>query len=146
MKPVLLIGLGNSLMGDDGIGCAVADRLAADSRLPDSVEVISGGTDLLRFMDQVEGRARVIIIDAVQDGGEPGTLSVIDAANDRQEHVHHLSVTQAIQLLKLTSQAKFTLLGVSVSSVEFGAGLSPALEARLGAIVSSVLDELSSAA
>ena len=143
MKPVLVIGLGNSLMGDDGIGCAVAERLAADPRLPSSAEVVSGGTDLLRYMDQVENRSRVVIIDAFQDGGELGAVSTIDAASDRQEHVHHLSVTQAVQLLRLTSHAQFTLLGVSVGSVAFGSGLSPALEARLDEIVNRVFEELS---
>ena len=68
MKPILVIGLGNRLMGDDGVGCAVAERLAAHAALPDTVEVAEGGTDLLRFVDDVQGRQRVIVGDALKLG------------------------------------------------------------------------------
>ena len=77
MKPVAVIGLGNPLMGDDGIGWHVAERLAADPRLPDGVEAIQGGTDLLRCAARIEGRRRVIVVDAVRDDAAPGTVSEI---------------------------------------------------------------------
>ena len=86
MKPLPVIGLGNTLTGDDGVGCMVAGRLAVDPRLPGDAEVICGGADLLRLIEQVEGRRRVIVVDAVQDGGEPGSVAVIGDATDRQEH------------------------------------------------------------
>ncbi len=101
----------------------------------------SGGTDLLRFSDQVEGRSRVVIVDAFHDEAEPGTVSVVDEADERQAHVHHLSVGQAIQLLKLTTQARFILLGVSVKSVDVGEGLSAELGARLPEIIDRVVQE-----
>ncbi|MGD0498460.1 MAG: hydrogenase maturation protease [Bryobacteraceae bacterium] len=142
MKPLLAIGLGNTLMGDDGVGCAVADRLAADPRLPDDVEVICGGTDLLRYAEAIEGRRRVVVVDAVQDGAEPGTVSVIGDADDRQEHAHYLSVGQAIKLLQMTTPARFTLLGVSVESVTVGEGLSPAVANCVDGIVERALEEL----
>jgi len=62
MKPVVVIGLGNPLMGDDGIGWHVAERLATDPRLPSGVEAIQGGTDLLRCAARIEGRRRAILI------------------------------------------------------------------------------------
>ena len=146
MKPVLVIGLGNPLMGDDGAGCAVAEQLAADPRLPENVEVICGGSDLLRCSDQIDGRARVVVIDAVQDDAEPGSVSSFDDAgsdlDDRQDHAHQLSAVQAIRLLKLTTSAHCRLLGISISSAAAGARLSPALVDRMPAILDRVLQEL----
>ncbi|HYW47108.1 MAG TPA: hydrogenase maturation protease [Bryobacteraceae bacterium] len=144
MKPLLLIGLGNPLMGDDGIGCHVAGRLAGDPRLPERVEVISGGTDLLRYAGLMEGRSRVFIADAIHDDAEPGAVSVFEDAlpglGERQEHAHHLSAVQAIGLLRILMPVRFTLLAISISSAAMERGLSPALDAQTPAIVDRVLD------
>jgi len=146
MKPLLAIGLGNPLMGDDGVGCAVAERLAGDGRLPECAEVICGGSDLLRYAGQMEGRRRVVIIDAVQGDSEPGNVEIFEGAgsllDERQDQVHHLSAVQAIRLLEMTSPVHCTLLGISVSSIVPGTGLSPLLKARLPAILDRVVQEL----
>jgi len=144
MSPLLLIGLGNPLMGDDGIGWRVAERLAADPRLPADAEAICGGTDLLRCAAQIEGRRWVILVDAVQDDAPPGTVSIIeeDAMDLNREHAHHLSAGQAVKLLRLTMPVGFTLLGVSVQSARMASELSPELAARMPAILDRVIEEL----
>ncbi len=146
MKPLLLIGLGNSLMGDEGAGCLVAERLAGDPRLPETVEVLSGGTDLIRYAGEMEGRTRVFVVDALQDGGAPGNVSVFEEPcpelDERQEHAHHLSVCQAMTLLKMTMPVRFTLLGISIPSAAVGTGLSPVIRRRMPAILGRVLQEL----
>src|ERR1039458_2331996 len=75
-KPRLVLGLGNPLMGDDGAGARVAEMLAADSAVTDRAEVFAAGTDLLRSMERIDGRERVILVDAVECGDEPGRISV----------------------------------------------------------------------
>jgi hydrogenase maturation protease len=144
MNPLLVIGLGNPLMGDDGIGWHVAGRLAGDVRLPADAEVICGGTDLLRCAAQIEGRRRVVLVDAIQDDAPPGTVSVVgdDAADLCQGHAHHLSAGQAMRLLRLTMPVCFTLLGVSVPGARMAPELSPALSARMPAILDRVIEEL----
>lgn len=124
MKPELVIGLGNPLMGDDCVGHIVAERLADDPRLPEGVEVLCGGTDLLRCAGQMAGRRRVIVIDALQDGGEPGEIVAVKQADveldPHQAHAHHLSAVQAMRLLDMNSPTPFLLLGVSIPSAAFG--------------------------
>jgi len=146
MKPVLVVGLGNPLMGDDGVGCAVAERLASDPRLPEWVEVICGGSDLLRYSGAMEGRSRVVVIDAIQDESNPGGVTVFDESlsglDDRQSHAHQLSAAQAIHLLRTVTPARYTLVGVSVSSVTAAAGLSPTLENRMPEILAAVRKEV----
>jgi hydrogenase maturation protease len=146
MKPQLVIGLGNPLMGDDGIGCIVAERLANHPRLPENVEVICGGTDLLRHAGRIEGRSSVVVIDAVQDVGEPGnvvSLATDDAGLDeRQQHVHQLSAVQCIRLLQMTTSATFLLLGISISAGRVHHGLSPELSGRMPMILGTILGKL----
>ena len=146
MKPVLAIGLGNPLMGDDGVGWVVAERLASDPRLPPCAEVICGGSDLLRYAGQIEGRSRVVVIDAIQGDTEPGSVVILEAPypglDDRQGHAHQLSAVQAIRLLEMIGSIRCTLVGVSISSVAIGTGLSPSVQARMPAILDCVLREL----
>jgi len=143
MKPVLVIGLGNPSMGDDGVGCSVAERPAPNPRLPESVEVICGGTDLLRYAGQMAGRERVVVIDAIQGDAVPGNLVLLDETDPRldtrQPHAHHLSAVQAIRLLKLTTPTRFLLLGVSVCSAGMDSGLFPSLVTRMPAILDRAL-------
>ena len=146
MKALLAIGLGNPLMGDEGIGWHVAERLAGDARLPEHVEVICGGTDLLRYAGEMDGRRRVVLIDAIEDGSDPGTVTVFAedfrGLEEHQEHAHHLSAIQAVRLLRLITSTRFTLLGISISSARCEPALSPPMAARMPAILRQVLDNL----
>jgi hydrogenase maturation protease len=92
----------------------------------------------------VEGRRRVIVVDAVQDHAAPGTVSEIGEgeAEERQGHAHHLSAAQAMGLLRMTMRVSFTLLGVSVSGVRMGEDLSQELAGRMPAILDRVLEEI----
>jgi hydrogenase maturation protease len=145
MKPRLVIGLGNPLMGDEGVGWHVASRLAGDPRLPADTETLRGGTDLLRFADRIEGRSRVILVDAMQSAAPPGSVTPFEDCaelEDRQTNAHELSAAQAMRLLRMLMPVRFTLLGVSIGSAAAGDELSPAVEARMPAILDRVLEEL----
>ncbi|MBZ5580944.1 MAG: hydrogenase maturation protease [Acidobacteriia bacterium] len=143
MKPPLVIGLGNTLMGDDGAGCRAAERLARDPRLPSGIEVICGGTDLLRYADEIENRSRVILIDAIESEAEPGSMSLIeDGPEERREHAHHLSAVQQAELLRVMTGTPIRLFGISVASATLGTELSPAVADRLPAILDRILEEL----
>jgi hydrogenase maturation protease len=154
VKSHLVIGLGNRLMGDEGIGGHVIDRLASDPRLPEDTELIWCGTDLLACADQVEGRSRVTLIDALLDPGEVGRVLVLrdqeglGGLEDGEGHVHHLSLTRAIHLLGIASPsfqtARLRLIAISIDSARMETELSPALAARLPEILDSVLRELTS--
>jgi hydrogenase maturation protease len=141
MKPRLAIGLGNPLMGDEGVGWHLAACLAEDPGLPEDVDVICAGTDLLRCSAQIEGRSRVYVIDAILDGAEPGTVTPYKEGvglEARHQHAHHLSSVEAMKLLKLTLEARFTFVAVSIRVAEMDCRLSPELEGRLPAVVERV--------
>jgi len=144
LKPLLVVGLGNPLMGDDGVGWHVVESLAADPRFPSDAEVIFAGTDLLRCAGRLEERRRVVLIDAVQDGAVPGTVTCFggDLCNleTRGGGAHQLSAIDALGVLRaVASPPEFTLIGITVAAVSAGEVLSPALSARLPVILDEVL-------
>ncbi len=141
--PILAVGLGNPLMGDDGVGCRAAELLASDPRLPSGVEVVCGGTDVLRFAGMFEGRHAVVLIDAVATDGPPGQVEwVDDAAFEPHTNAHHLSVTESVALLRLTTEVPIHVLGIAVKSAAAQPGLSPELAAAMPAAVDNIVTEL----
>lgn len=150
MKPHLVIGLGNPLMGDEGVAFHLLGALRRDPRLPEDVEVLWGGADLLGCADKMIGRTRITLLDALLDPSQPGALCVFDgdfsALESRQPSAHQLSAVGAIELLRITDPAlrdvRFKLLAVAVSSAEMRPELSPALAARLPQLLEQVLKEL----
>lgn len=66
-----ILGVGNPLMGDDGVGIAAVERLSA-LRLPEGVEVVDGGTGGITLLALMEGAAEVVVIDAAEMGLPPG--------------------------------------------------------------------------
>jgi hydrogenase maturation protease len=139
-------------MGDEGVGGHIIDRLAGDPRLPEDTELLWGGTDLLACAGQIEGRSRITLIDALLDPSQVGRVEVfgdgdeLRGLEDRQWHVHHLSLTQVIQLLWIASPSfrkpRLRLLAVCVDSARMQPELSPALAARMPQILECVLQKL----
>jgi len=148
-KPRLLIGLGNTLMGDDGIAYHILERLAGHPGLPEDVELHWGGADLLAAADLMPGRSRVWVLDAVEDPDRPGVLKILDDLSELETNVlsaHQLSAAGEIELLKLVEpelrHVPVRLMGVTVSGSRTSAELSPELARALPELVEQLLAEL----
>ena len=146
MKPTLVLGLGNRLMGDDGIACRVTDRLASDQAVLTKADVIAGVTDVLRLADQFKGRRRIIVIDAVLGNAQPGKVSVVDPRRLQESaptrrHAHGISPVDNLELLRavdvLEPRTVLKVVTISIGSVRGGEELSPALSEALPAITDS---------
>jgi len=137
MKPLVVIGLGNPLMGDDGVGARVAHLLAEDGEVTGRADVLSGGTDLLRYQDQMEGRRQVILIDAEVSACEPGQVRLVEESprENRPESGHTLSAAQALELMRRVTPSlegtRFTWVLVSVRGAHPGTDLSPEVAAAV---------------
>lgn len=142
--------MGNPLAGDDAVGWHVAHILAADDRLPPDVEVLDGGTDLLRLHHALRHRCRVVLVDAVLSDAPAGTVVRLDpeAPEPPEGSAHQLSPMAAIRLLRavdpVMAAVPLTLLGVSIPRV-CGRKLSPGVAAAVGRVVDRVLLELAGA-
>ena len=150
MKPHLVIGLGNPLMGDEGVAFHLVEALRQDPRLPEDVELLWGGADLVGCADKMTGRTRVTLLDALLDPSDPGALCIFDGdfsgLDTGQPSAHQLSAVGAIELLRIADPSlrdvRFKLLAIAVSSVEMRPELSPALAAKLPRLLDQVLTEL----
>ncbi|WP_250279459.1 HyaD/HybD family hydrogenase maturation endopeptidase [Frankia sp. Cppng1_Ct_nod] len=139
--PILVLGIGNELLGDDGVGVAAARRLAASPN--PGVEVLDGGTLGLMLMPYIAGRQAVLVLDAVSSTqGRPGDVIVIGDGDVRRGHgvratAHDVGLVDALSAAELAGCAppRVALVGIVPESIADRWGLSPLVEARLGAMV-----------
>lgn len=154
----LVVGLGNPILSDDGIGIRVAQ--AVRERIGETdVEFLEASVGGLRLAEQLEGYDRVVLIDAIQTrgqgspsgGGMPGAiyrLTLDDIPSYNADGAHDASLKTALQLLRRqggqTPDADaITVVAIeAVNMLDFGETLTPEVEAAIPAAVQAVLDEL----
>ncbi|MCK5482082.1 MAG: hydrogenase maturation protease, partial [Gemmatimonadetes bacterium] len=78
---LLVLGLGNVLCSDDGLGVAAVELLARQYRLPESVRVMDGGTLGLSLLSYISSSDDVILVDAISDEGPPGTFIRLEGSD-----------------------------------------------------------------
>ncbi|RFM36968.1 hydrogenase maturation protease [Chitinophaga silvisoli] len=118
----LLLGVGNYLMGDEGIGVHVAQRLETSQEIP-GIDVVDGGTGgfhLLEFFEQYE---KVILVDATLDGKTPGTIRCIKPkyASDFPPEIsaHDIGLKDLVSALQLLDRMpELYLFVVSIESIQ----------------------------
>lgn len=143
-----IIGVGNPLMADDGLGIVAAERLAAMD-WPPGVEVLDGGTGGLTLLDLFCGARAVILLDAVAMGATPGTLRRFSAgdlaglaAAAPGLSLHGGGLAEVLALARELGQLPpLVLFGVEPARVELGLGLSPAVAAALADLLAAVREE-----
>ena len=148
-RDVLILGIGNPLMGDDGVGIRAAEALAR-SELPEGVTVQEAGLPGWGLPSWLEGRSRVILVDAVQMDAAPGAWKRFRfsdlrlALEDSSLSLHApglacgLALTEALNLLP----EDLTLYGVQPGQVSAGEGLSAKVSASLPELVQTILNDL----
>ena len=146
---VVVIGLGNPLMGDDGLGLAVLDELRSGYALPEDVELVDGGTWGMTLLPTIEDAGELILIDAIDAGQPPGTL--IRLERDRLPRYlatkispHQVDLRDVLGLAELrgTLPSNTVALGLQPESIEFGNSLSDVLRCRVGVLAKAVVSEL----
>ena len=138
----VVLGLGNMLMADDGVGLAALAHLRDAWCLPHHVELVDGGTWGMNLLHIVEGADRLLIFDAISQGGAPGSLIRLEG-NDiprfLQQKVspHQIDLREVLALAELRGMLPRHLiaLGIEPARVEMSTELSPVVEARLDDLV-----------
>jgi len=149
MGRVLVIGLGNPLLGDEGIGVRVAEELRG-LELPSGVDVIDGGTAGLGLISLMEGYQRVIIVDAADMGRPPGSVvrftptEVQFRTVEAPLSLHQIGLGGVLALAEALgiSPGELVIIGVQPGQVEMGARLSPEVEGAIPQVIGMVLGEL----
>lgn len=145
----LVLGLGNILLSDEGVGVRAVEALVEQVPLPPDVEVLDGGTSGMDLLDQIAGRARLIVVDAVRTGRPPA--SVVRLAGDEvpaffsaKLSPHQLGLSDVLAVLRLmdAAPAEITVIGVEPVSLDLGLDLSPAVAASLAEVLALLRTEL----
>jgi hydrogenase maturation protease len=143
-----IIGLGNPLRGDDGVGVRVVRELAAQS-LPTHIEVVDGGTQGLGLINLWAGQKRVILVDAVDIGKSPGQFVrfTLDGTHllgdDHHLSVHAAGLRDALLLAQVLNMLppEVIIFGVQPNQLEWDSTLSPEVEATLPKLIAAILRE-----
>ena len=144
---VLIMGIGNLLMGDEGVGVHFAMRMAEET-LPAHVDVLDGGTAGFQLMEAIQQHDRIILVDATLDGRPAGTIRELRprfaADFPRALSTHDIGLKDLVEgLYLLGSPPDICLLTVSIEAIQpLHIGLSPAVEATLPELRRRTLDKL----
>ena len=138
---IAVIGLGNELMADDGVGIHAIRRLR--TVLPPEAPCVEIGTASLQAQDICEQSDIVIALDAVQANGSPGSvylLDITDVATPEAESLHSLSLAGVIRLIPPARRPRVLVVGVEPARVEYSLTLSEPVEAALPRVICVVCE------
>ncbi len=138
----VVLGLGNMLMADDGVGLAALARLEEEWFVPRGVSLVDGGTWGMNLLHVVEGADQLLIFDAIDIGGAPGAIVRLEGSDIPRLLAHKLSPHQidlrevlALAELRGMLPTQVVALGIQPARVELSTTLSPAVEGQLGQLV-----------
>ena len=162
-RDVAIVGIGNILMGDEGIGVRTIEALQVQT-LPPGTGLFDGGTAFQALTGELESFERLIVVDAIYGGKPPGTIyrfdleELLESTEDTDRtpgypgfvSLHDIGVLETLTLERLVERtsglqrmpANVTIVGIEPARIELSMELSPTLKKRLPALVQTVLGEL----
>lgn len=146
---ISVVGIGNLLIGDDGVGIHAVEMLGS-MNLPSHVEVHDADSNMFLLLEAIDGRDKAIIIDAYENGSEPGTIKkfVIDTDalpdTDIKLSLHDMGFFDGLKMgqtadIKLPKE--IVVIGVEPERLEAGMELSSKIKAVLPKILDEVMAE-----
>lgn len=148
---LVVLGLGNVLREDDGVGAAAITRIERDYCVPPGVRLVEGGTLGLSLLGLVAEAEHLILVDAVRTDQAPGTLvrmdgaDVTDAMRDRLS-LHQAGVADLLDAARLTDSypASVTLLGLVPERIDLAVVRSSAVDHGLDELIAAIVREVES--
>ncbi|MDR4506015.1 MAG: HyaD/HybD family hydrogenase maturation endopeptidase [Candidatus Scalindua sp.] len=145
---IVIIGVGNLLLMDEGIGIHVIDELEK-YKLPQNVKIYDGGTGGFKLNNLMAGAKNVIFIDAVETGKPPGTITSFKSVNVRAKYrkkkysLHDTDLLEVIKMAELLeSSPDIEIVGVQPKTINYGTTLSKELHDSIPDIISTVLNKV----
>jgi len=150
MNKIGIIGIGNPLRKDDGVGIILLEKLIENKKkLPKDIEYIDSGTSGMRLLHQFALFDVVFVIDAVDFNGTPGELRLFkpeDVVNQKYNlsiSTHDIDFLKIVELSKkLKEKPEIFIFGIQPRDTNFGKGLSAELQQKINSILNSLISEL----
>jgi hydrogenase maturation protease len=149
---IVVLGVGNILLSDEGIGVRAVEELGRHYALPPGVELIDGGTSAMELLDDLAGSDLLIIADCVRAGFSPGSLirlvdDEIPALFRTKLSPHQVGLPEVLGTLVITGEApkQTVLFGVEPKTLATGIGLSEPVAAMLPTLLEGIAREIETA-
>jgi hydrogenase maturation protease len=146
-KKILILGVGNLILRDEGVGVHAVRELEGRD-LPAHVEVIDGGTYLMDLLSVIQEAERIIVIDALKGGGEPGTIYRVTpddlmAETERALSLHQVGLLEVLGMVRqLGGDPHAVIIGVEPKEIAWGMELTPEVAAKLPKVIEMVMEEV----
>ncbi len=145
-----VIGVGNRMMRDDGIGPCLISKLKEMDSFPSDIDLIDEGVGGMRIIHDMEGYEKVLIIDSADFGGEPGEYKLFrpeDVETVKQisgRSLHEMDLINTLELAKLTGGAPedIMIMAIQPELVEMREGISESLLERIDEYIKTVLSTI----
>lgn len=145
-----VVGVGNVLLKDEGVGVHVIRALQeAPPAGASALAIVDGGTCLETFSLLPPGVEKLIVVDAVRGGSEPGTLyrftpQEMGLSSGPPTSLHQLGLAEGLRMMAQTARAprEIVILGVEPKEIGWGLSLSPEVEAQVPRIVERIKEEI----
>jgi hydrogenase maturation protease len=145
MKKIAVIGVGNILMKDEGVGVHSLKKLET-LKLPNNVELYEGGTRILDILPSLEGVDLIIIIDAVKSSKKPGTVNLFEvelSKNGNSKEIISLHEMDLISSIKFAKQiydlpGKIIIIGIEPKEVDVGIEMTEEVTEAIPEVIEKV--------
>ena len=148
-KRIIVLGVGNELLSDEGIGIHVVKEIQQKNIFPSEVEVMEGGTDGFGLINIIADTDRLIVIDSIKGGSMPGTIYKFDIEDAPstpdifKTSVHQIGILEVINLSSLIGKTpKTTVIGIEPRSVSTGMELSEDVREKIPRVIELVKEEV----
>ncbi len=148
-KIIKVIGIGNSLYQDEGVGVHVIPFL--EEAIPDSlgIEIVEGTTDGIRLLTPVEDADYLIIVDAINAGKEPGTLITVTGEEipkyfGVKMSVHQVGIQEVLSAAKLRDRLpeEMVMFGIQPQTISLGLELTDVVQSQVPQLVQMVVEQI----
>ena len=147
---ILVLGLGNILLSDEGVGVRAAEALMARGHLPEGVDVVDGGTSGMDLLETMMGRDMIVVVDAISaTGRDPGDIIRLDGEEldqffRQRMSPHQIGLSDVLATLKLmgSAPAELVLFGIVPNNMELGLELTSPVAAARDRVVRTIEDEI----
>lgn len=148
-KKILVIGIGNTLYSDEGVGVHLLPYVEEALSDFDNIEIMDGSTDGIKLLGPVEECDYLLVLDAVANHKEPGTIIILK--NDEipnlftvKMSIHQMGFQEVVAATKVrqTAPEEYMIIGVQPDSLEIGLELSDCVKNKIPEIVELVVDQV----
>ncbi|PMP93678.1 MAG: HyaD/HybD family hydrogenase maturation endopeptidase [Thermodesulfobacterium geofontis] len=146
---IVVLGIGNILLSDEGVGVKVVQDLESQYAFPENVELVDGGVGSFSLLPYIESAKKLLVIDAISGGKPPGTIykfkdEEIPYQVIEKLSTHELNFSDILNLAKLRGKypEELVIIGIEPQSLELKVGLTDTVKQNYKKLLNEVLDQL----